>query len=195
MKSGELASFDFEEYLNRIKKIKNSMSSEGIDVLLCSDPSNMNFISGYDGTSYYVHQLVLIIINYPSAIWIGRKMDVEGAKYTTFLKNEDILHYDEDYVDNPNKHPMKFVSQIIEEKGLSNSFIGVEKDCWQFTAKAAETLYKNLPNARFVNAFGLVNNVRLVKSESEIIYMKAALNYSHSVRKAGPIYKSLELKT
>ena len=188
MESGELASFGSEEYLNRIKKIKTKMAVEGIEVLLCSDPSNMNFVTGYDGTSYYVHQLVLIILNYPSAIWIGRKMDVEGAKYTTFLKDENILHYNEDYIDNPNKHPMKFVSQIIEEKGLSKSFIGVEKDCWQFTAKAAETLYKNLPNARFVNAFGLVNNIRLVKSESEIIYMKAAGEIANLVMDAGISY-------
>ena len=62
MESGELASFGSEEYLNRIKKIKTKMAIEGIEVLLCSDPSNMNFVTGYDGTSYYVHQLVLIIL-------------------------------------------------------------------------------------------------------------------------------------
>ena len=185
MRSGELANFSSEEYSSRIKSIKAKMVSEGIEALICSDPSNMNFITGYDGTSYYVHQLVLIILNYPSAIWIGRKMDVEGVRYTTFLKDENILCYGEDYIDNQNKHPMKFVSQIIEEKGLSNSFIGVEKDSWQFTAKAAETLYQYLPNVRFVNAFGLVNNIRLIKSESEIIYMRAAGEIANLVMDAG----------
>jgi Xaa-Pro aminopeptidase len=99
MRSGILASFSSEEYSERIEKVKAKMSSAGIEVLVCSDPANMNYVTGYDGTSYYVHQLVLIILNYPSAIWIGRKMDAEGARITTFLSDENILYYSEDYID------------------------------------------------------------------------------------------------
>ena len=185
MRSGILASFSLEEYSERIEKVKAKMSSAGIEVLVCSDPANMNYVTGYDGTSYYVHQLVLIILNYPSAIWIGRKMDAEGAKITTFLSDENILYYSEDYIDNPNHHPMEFVSSILVEKGLSGRSIGVEKDCWQFTAKAAEILYQKLPNAKFVNAFGLVNNIRLIKSDAEIIYMRIAGEIANMAMDAG----------
>ena len=185
MITGVLASFSSEEYSYRIKKVKAKMSSAGIEALICSDPANMNFVTGYDATSYYVHQLVLIMLDYPSAIWIGRKMDAEGARMTTFLPDENIFYYSEDYIDNPYHHPMEFVSSILVEKGLSSSYIGVEKDCWQFTARAAEILYQKLPNAKFVNAFGLVNNIRLIKSDTEIFYMKAAGEIANLAMDAG----------
>ena len=35
----------------------------GIEVLLVSDPCNMNYLTGYDATSYYVHQMVALAID------------------------------------------------------------------------------------------------------------------------------------
>ena len=40
--------FSQEEYNLRVKKVKDSMSSKGIDILISTDPSNMNYLKQHD---------------------------------------------------------------------------------------------------------------------------------------------------
>lgn len=43
-----MLTFEVGEYLRRLKKTKHQMEKEGIDVLLVTDPANMNYLTGYD---------------------------------------------------------------------------------------------------------------------------------------------------
>ena len=54
--------FSQEEFNSRIAKVKKSMHKRGVDILLTTDPSNMNYLTGYDGWSFYVPQGVIISI-------------------------------------------------------------------------------------------------------------------------------------
>ncbi len=47
--------FEKSEYFARIRKTKKSMANQGVDVLLATNPANMNYLTGYDGWSFYVH--------------------------------------------------------------------------------------------------------------------------------------------
>ena len=74
-------------------------------------------------------------------------MDANGAKRTVFMQHENIIGYQDDYVQNPEKHPMDFLSDIFKEKGWAKKTIGVEKDNYYFSAFCLESLQKNLPGA------------------------------------------------
>ena len=150
------------------------MAEVGIDVLLCSDPANMNYLTGYDAWSFYVHQLIVVRLDLAEPIWIGRAMDAPGVSLTTYLEAARILPYDETYVDAPERHPMEHVSDVLLGSGFANKVVGVEADCWYFTARSATVLAACMPNARIVDAFGLVNRVRMVKSTAEINMMRTA---------------------
>ena len=52
--------FTRDEYRTRVAAVKQRMAEAGLDALLVSDPCNMNYLTGYDATSYYVHQLVAL---------------------------------------------------------------------------------------------------------------------------------------
>ncbi len=166
--------FDREEYLARIGKTKQSMERSGVEVLICADPANMNYLTGYDGWSFYVPQVVVVALDQEEPIWIGRGMDVNGAKHTSFLKPENIIGYPDSYVQNPVKHPMNFAADLLKEKGWGAKAVGLEMDAYYFTARSYQELVKSLPRARIVDANLLVNWVRLVKSEAEIALMKDA---------------------
>ncbi len=166
--------FDIAEYKERVTKTKERMSREGIEVLLITNPANMNYLTGYDGWSFYVHQLLILGVDEEEPIWVGRGMDANGAKMTTWLKEESIRGYSDDYVQSSIKHPMNFVTDILKEKGWANKTIGVEMDQYYFTARCLTELKKDLPNTVFKDATLLVNMVRLIKSETEISYMKRA---------------------
>jgi Xaa-Pro dipeptidase len=166
--------FEVEEYKERLKKTKESMNHKGIEVLIVTDPANMNYLSGFDGWSFYVHQCLIIMLDQEEPIWIGRGQDGNAARLTSWLSEENIYPYTDDYVHSLIKHPMDFVSDILKEKGYDNKVIATEMDTYYFTAKCQETLIKDLPNARFVDGNNIVNWVKLVKSEKEIEYIKKA---------------------
>ena len=48
------------EYAERLSKTRRAMEKGGIDLLIVTDPSNMHWLTGYDGWSFYVHQCVLV---------------------------------------------------------------------------------------------------------------------------------------
>jgi len=57
-----MAAFEKPEYKARLKKIKAKMEEKKMEVLLTTNPANMNYISGYDGYSFYVPQGVAVFI-------------------------------------------------------------------------------------------------------------------------------------
>ncbi|WHY73681.1 M24 family metallopeptidase [Fictibacillus enclensis] len=167
-------SFGTTEYQERIVKTKQRMVEKGIEVLLITDPANMNYLSGYDGWSFYVHQMLIVIDDEDQPIWIGRNQDTNGAKATSWLYHENLIPYPDDYVQSDTKHPMDFVADILKQIGQDKRAVGVEMDNYYFTAKCYEQLRKGLPSAEFKDATLLVNWIRLIKSDTEIQYMKRA---------------------
>jgi len=49
-----MAIFSRNEFLERIAKTKSAMAKKGIELLVVCDPANMNYLTGYDGWSFYV---------------------------------------------------------------------------------------------------------------------------------------------
>jgi ectoine hydrolase len=166
--------FAKDEYLDRIEKTKKRMNSAGIEVLIVADPANMNYLTGYDGWSFYVPQVVTVAVDADEPIWIGRGMDANGAKHTTFLRAEDIIGYPDHYVQNPNRHPMNFVADQMKLRGWEKRSIGVEMDAYYFSARGFSELKKDLPEATFKDANLLVSWVRIIKSAQEIDLMQQA---------------------
>ncbi len=48
--------FNVEEYGTRVRKVKERMDAAGIEVMLVADTANINYLTGYYGWSFYVHQ-------------------------------------------------------------------------------------------------------------------------------------------
>ncbi|RWQ52995.1 MAG: ectoine hydrolase DoeA [Mesorhizobium sp.] len=165
--------FSRGEYADRLAKSRKAMAAKGVDLLVVSDPSNMAWLTGYDGWSFYVHQAVIVP---PSGepVWYGRGQDANGAKRTAYLAHDNIVGYADHYVQSTERHPMDFLSQVLADRGWGKLSIGVEMDNYWFSAAAFASLQKHLPNARFVDATALVNWQRAVKSSTEIDYMRKA---------------------
>jgi ectoine hydrolase len=149
------------------------MDAASVELMIVYDPANMYWLTGYDGWSFYVHQCVVIGTD-GTLFWYGRGIDAKGAELTTDLSLDNILAYPDEYVMTPERHPMEFLANILQQKGLANCAIGLEKDNYYFSARAAESLYACLPKATFSDQTGLVNWQRAVKSPTEIIYMQRA---------------------
>ncbi|WP_017429707.1 ectoine hydrolase DoeA [Vreelandella jeotgali] len=166
--------FTLDEYAGRLRKVRAQMASRDIDVLIVSDPSNMAWLTGYDGWSFYVHQCVVVGLE-GEPLWYGRRMDANGALLTCWIDPDNITYYPDYYVQNPDMHPMDYLAQsILPQRGWDRGVVGMEMDNYYFSAQAYLSLRRELPHARFTDANGLVNWCRAIKSPQEIAYMRIA---------------------
>jgi ectoine hydrolase len=161
------------EYDTRLAKTRSAMARAGIELMIVTDPSNMHWLTGYDGWSFYVHQCVLLPAE-GEPIWYGRGQDASGAKRTTWLHQDNIVGYPDHYVQSDEHHPMDFLSDLIKNRGWERRTIGVEMDNYWFTAAAYASLVAHLPHVRFANSRSLVNWQRAIKSPAELDYMRRA---------------------
>ncbi|MEZ5448495.1 MAG: aminopeptidase P family N-terminal domain-containing protein [Thiolinea sp.] len=163
--------FSHQEYQRRLRLTREAMAQKGIDVLFVEDPSNMAWLTGYDGWSFYVHQGVLVFHD-EDPLWWGRRQDGNGATRTVWMTDERVLFYPDHYVQSTERHPMQVLAQILQEHGYADKRIGVELDTYYFSAKAYLTLTESLPRASFLDATALVNWQRGIKSVEEITFMR-----------------------
>lgn len=165
--------FPQSEYDRRIALARADMARRGLDLVIVSDPSNMAWLTGYDGWSFYVHQAVLL----PMAgepVWWGRRMDANGALRTCFMAQDNISGYPDHFVQSTERHPMDHLCGLIAERGWAKGRIGVEMDNYWYTAAAHAALQSHLKAAALVDANGLVNWQRVVKSDLEIEFIRRA---------------------
>jgi ectoine hydrolase len=190
--------FEREEYAARIDKVRRAMQSAGIELLIVTDPTNMAWLTGYDGWSFYVHQCVLLALD-GDPVWFGRGQDANGAKRTVFMPHEEIIGYPDHYVQSPVRHPMDYLaSEVIAARGWDRLNIGVEMDNYYFSAAAYRSLVVHLPQAKWQDATALVNWQRAIKSPREIEYMRVAARivekmHAHIVERIEPGIRKNEL--
>jgi ectoine hydrolase len=165
--------FSRAEYAARLAKTRKAMAARGLDALIVTDPSNMAWLTGYDGWSFYVHQCVVVGPE-GEPVWFGRGQDANGAKRTTYLSHDHIVGYADHYVQSTERHPMDYLCTVLRERGWGQGTIGVEMDNYYFSAQAYVRLMLGLPDVRFTDATALVNWQRAVKSEQELVYMRQA---------------------
>ncbi|MEV8466898.1 M24 family metallopeptidase [Fluviibacterium sp. DFM31] len=176
----ENAPFSQAEYDRRIALTRAAMQDAGIDVLFLTNPSNMHWLTGYDGWSFYVHQGVILTME-GAPFWWGRLMDGNGARRTVWMEDGQILHYADRYVQAPDIHPMDDLASHLRIMGFGDKRIGVEMETYFFTARAFAALAEGLPKAQFIDASTLVNWQRLVKSPDELDFMRRAARISELV--------------
>lgn len=176
--------FERAEYLGRIARVKARMNERGIDLLLVASPANQFWLTGYDGWSFYTPQMVAVSLKEEEPIWVGRAMDAVGARFTAFLKPENVVPYPDRYVASTELHPMQYMAEEIVRRGWDKGTVGVETDDYYYTARWDAILRAGLPDARFVDAFLLVNWCRMVKSARELAFMHQAGKIAAAAQRA-----------
>lgn len=171
---GKKVIFSTEEYARRVRRTQESMDHQGIELLLVMDPANMNYLTGYDGWSFYVHQGVIISLDDDMPCWFGREQDSNGARLTSWLDDDHIFGYPDTYVQSRYVHTMQYVAEVLKKRGWDKKSTGLEMDGYWFNARMFVELDEHLPDASLMDATNLVNWVKTVKSAPEIEYMRQA---------------------
>jgi ectoine hydrolase len=172
--------FSRAEYDRRLAKTRAAMDRAGLDVLFVEDPSNIAWLTGYEGWSFYVHQGALVFLD-ADPVWWGRRQDANGARRTVWMGEDGIAGYADTYVQSTTCHPMQDLAVRLRDLGHGRARIGVEMDNYYYSAKAHAVLAADLPEAVFVDATALVNWQRAVKSDEEIAFIRKAAKISDTI--------------
>ncbi len=162
--------FSAQEYAERLSKTRAAMSARGIETLLVTDPSNMAWLTGYDGWSFYVPQMVILPAQ-GAPLWWGRTQDKAGAAQTTWLDPSDLLDWPEEHVQHPDHHPVDALVLALRDRDWTRG-LGVEMDNYYYSAASHRILERAFGET--IDATGLVNWQRAVKSDTEIDMMRKA---------------------
>ena len=165
--------FSKAEYDRRLAETKKRMADAGFDLIVCQDPANMGWLTGFDGWSFYTPQVVLVHLD-EEPIWFGRAQDAKAAHITTDIPANNIIGYSEKLIHHATGHPYDELADLIKERGWASARIGVELDAHYYTARAHAHLVKGVPDANVSDSEQLVNWARLVKSGAELVYMHEA---------------------
>ena len=166
--------FEVTEFERRRSEVGRRMEDAGFDLLVCQDPANMSWLTGFDGWSFYMPQAVLVHRDEEHPIWFGRAQDARSASITTDLPADNIVAYSEALVHHRTSHPFDELCELIGRRGWGHARIGVDLDSPYYTARAHRHLAGGLPDATVSDSRELVNWARLVKSPAELAYMREA---------------------
>jgi ectoine hydrolase len=161
------------EYDARIARTRKAMASRNLDLVLTSDPSNMAWLTGYDGWSFYVHQGVLLGPR-------GRA-DLVGPAHGRFRRQTHRLHGRRQYLRlcrrlRPvDRAPSDGAHGPPHRRARPRQGAHRRRDGQLLVhRKSLRGAQARAPNATFSDATGLVNWQRTVKSDNEIEFMQRA---------------------
>ncbi|MGH2909703.1 MAG: M24 family metallopeptidase [Solirubrobacteraceae bacterium] len=168
--------FGAAEYAGRLRRTRERMSAQGLDVLVVVEPANLYYLTGYDAWSFYTPQAVVLGLD-GDPLLFTRGIDAPGALMTTGLAAEQVIGYHDDYVQTPDRHAFDLLATELRERVGSGARIGLERDAYYFSPRAEQALRDGLggrDDITFADSGELVNWVRVVKSPTELEAMRRA---------------------
>lgn len=167
------APFSDSEYADRLNRTRESMTQRNLDVLIVGDPSNINWLCGYDAWSFYTPQLMAVTHD-RGPLWFGREMDAGAAVFSSCLSSDQLVPFPEHLVQKPSEHPADYIGDWMNQNGFNGKRIGYESDVYYFSPRCLHAVQTKLPEADWVDADLLINWVRLIKSPAELEMMSKA---------------------
>jgi Xaa-Pro dipeptidase len=164
--------FSKAEFSRRLRLVQSEMAARQVDVLLVSDPGNIFWLTGIGDWSFYVPQFAIVEVGAGEPMWIGRAMDVSGARMTTWISPERVHSYPENHIQRPDIHPSDHIGAFVGK--LNPKVVGYEGDSYFFSPRSLAALQSSLSACRFLDCELMVSWARAVKSEEELVYLRQA---------------------
>ncbi|MBC7634276.1 MAG: aminopeptidase P family protein [Acetobacteraceae bacterium] len=160
--------FTRDEFAARKAATIAAMQTQGISALLMFRQESMYWLTGYD-TFGYVYFQCLVLTDDGRLALLNRAPDLLQARFTSVV--EDIRVW----VDGPNAMPAVELREMLRGMGQAWSKIGVEWDAYGLTAANGHKLTAAMTGfADLEDASGLISGLRLIKSPTEIAYVRRA---------------------
>jgi Xaa-Pro dipeptidase len=161
--------FERSEFEGRVARARACLEREGLDAILLFAQESLYYLTGFDTSGFVFFQCAVLTADEGPITLLTRRPDLEQARRTSTI--EDIrLWYDAEGAD-----PSRELQDILSEKGLKGSRIGIELRTFGLTADKYELVRRRLDGwCELIDASGLTRSLRLVKSPAELAHVRRA---------------------
>lgn len=142
-------------FKERMTKLRTAMASRGLDAVLLVGDYNRNYLSGFTGNESFS------VITADKAFFITDSRFTEQAKQQ--VKDYEILEYSK------NTTFADFLSDLANKNNIKK--LGFEENIISYSTYS---LYKSKLNCELLPMEGIIEEIRVVKDESELVYMRKA---------------------
>lgn len=155
--------FDDAEYARRHRAVRAAMAEQQVDVLLCTTPENVFYLTGYQTFAYSTYQ-ALVVPRDGEPFLILRYLESMLADRYAVVR--DVVRWDDA------EDPVAVTLAALRERGLANGRVGYEERTSLQPVAIWRRLNAGLPS--MVDGSGCVERPRATKSAPELAYMREA---------------------
>ena len=161
--------FERAEFDRRINNARRGLADRGLAAILLFAQESHYYLTGYDTSGYVFFQCAVVTADDQPITLLTRRPDLEQARRTSVIEDVRVWY------DAEGATPTDDLREILAEKGLKGERIGVELDSYGLRAHHYAQLKESLDGwCRLEDASDLVRTLRLVKSPTEIAYVRKA---------------------
>lgn len=168
--------FSVGEYRRRVERIRSRMAEQNLDAVIFNGPENITYLTGYQTTGYYYMQALVVPLE-SEPFMVTRLLEHSNVVARTWIEHSFPYQDTED--------AMGKLVVTLKERGLGDKRLGYERQCYFLRAHEQDALVAGLPSAELVDASGLLEEERLIKSPEEIALMKRTAKITEAAMRAG----------
>ena len=157
--------FSDAEFAQRLTRTRAAMAVQGLDALLPFAPESQFWLTGYDTFGYCFFQCLVVPAD-REPVLLTRSADYRQAQLTSNLSDIRI------WKDAAGANPASDLAALIGDLGLTGKRLGWETATQGLTHRHGMAVAEALGELH--DASYLMGELRLVKSEAEITYVRRA---------------------
>lgn len=143
-------------FQKRISKLREKMNKKGLDAVLLVGDANRNYLSGFTGDESF------------SVIAVHKAFFITDSRFTEQAKEQVAEEYEVvEY--SKNSTFSDFLADLVNKNDITK--LGFEEDVVSFSTYSH---YKSKVNCEFLPMEGIVEEIRVIKDESELAIIRKA---------------------
>lgn len=158
-----------QEYAERVARTRRWMHDNDVDLLILNQPEHYNWLSGYDPTSVFYHQSLIVPAAEEPLTLICNKAELALCEETCWVPDVRVVWTHEDQTAR--------MLEVLRERGLlSARRIGLNLMSYHLRPRFMLELREAIVRERgeLVDVTAVMDDLRLVKSPAEIEYLRRA---------------------
>ncbi len=157
--------FSRPEYRRRLEATWEEMHRRALDALLLFSPGNIYYLAGMDSEDWVDLQCLIVPLR-ADPVLIILNFELGRCHNSSWLSSPVIY--------GPYDDPLDTIFALLRERKLTEQRLGIEQRSGWLSPHNFLRLRSGLPRASLEDAFGVVERVRLVKTDEEIALIRRA---------------------
>jgi Xaa-Pro dipeptidase len=160
--------FERHEYRNRIEKVTEALSRRGLDGLLMFHQESMYYLTGYDTFGFCFFQCLYLGTDGKLAL-LTRLPDLRQARHTSIIEDVRV------WTDEAGANPAEQLRAMVLDLAGRGKKLGLETNSYGLTHRNGRVVEEAFADSfELTDASDLVSQIRLVKSQAELAYVRKA---------------------